>query len=75
MKLVMVEWVDSCSQYGWHKPEEYDANVIHICSVGMLVREKDDSVSLISGKGIQWDTMMTIPRACIKRIRTLKVEG
>ena len=76
MKLVMIEWEDSCSELGWHKRDVGLDIVAHCVSVGILTQENSSGVtishSMSSTTGSICDAV-TIPRGCIKRIRKLKV--
>jgi hypothetical protein len=73
LTVVHIEWIDSCSNSGWRNPEE--DGISHIHSVGLLVREQPEYVTLSSSKGEygKYSDMMSIPRSCITRMKKLKV--
>jgi len=75
MRLILVEWVDSASYSGWHKLSLGTDCVSNCITVGLLCY--DDEKHLVisqsrSDTGNTGDTI-SIPKCCIKRVRTLKV--
>ena len=77
MKLVLVEWIDSCSQSGWH-PLDISYEGLSACiSIGIKIFETDEYVTVApSGSRTtrRFCDTISIPKACIKRIRYLKVK-
>jgi len=75
MKLVMVEWIDSYTEFGWNSKEDYELlKPTHPVSVGILIADSIESISLIQTRSNdQYTSSITIPKGCIRRIRTLKV--
>lgn len=77
MKLALIEWDDAYSYGGWHEPSPERDRVARCVTIGLVLLDNDkqvtvaQNVSLTSGN--VGDTL-TIPRACIKRIRHLKVK-
>jgi len=76
-RLVIVEWIDSTRNIGWHAHEHARENRDMRCSsVGFLVDDDRDHVTVASHiawpRGEVCDTM-TIPRCSIRRIRRLGV--
>ncbi len=74
MKAVLIEWVDSCSTYGWHSKGTV-FGISHCISVGVVISENKTEISLApniseSSNG----DIISIPKCSIKRIRRLKVE-
>ncbi len=70
MKIVLVEWVDSCSGNGWMGCDvEWDID--RITSVGVLMNEDEEKIELVPNiSGLKLH-QIAIPRGCIKRIRQL----
>jgi hypothetical protein len=79
VKLVMVEWVDSCSYGGiWKDPSELDGGAKTCFTVGWVIHENAKSLTLASSAGLNatdgFDQVagdMTIPRAAITRTKVL----
>ena len=77
MNLVLVEWADAAFMQGWgskeHAQHHRESN---IASVGILVHEDCDRVTIVQSLSDRDDfgDGITIPRVCIKRIRTLRVK-
>ena len=76
MKIVLVEWIDSSTEYGWLKVESFDTSVVKCQSVGFLIKETDDAivVTLSRSDSGRCADAITIPKCSIKRIRYLKVK-
>lgn len=73
MKILKVEWIDSCaSDLHWQLIEDLDEVIepINIISYGVLVRESKDSITIAQNYGLnplQCCSLMTIPKGCIKK--------
>lgn len=82
MKLVLVEWLDAHSGRGWQTAEQLDraAEPLRCLSVGWLLRATADCLVIvphISGAADKGQMLtgcgdLTIPRATITKVRTLK---
>lgn len=81
IKLVLVEWEDSCQPLpGWrHLADLPDNKVIQCCSVGWLVSEDDQVKMLAPNMGdidsvdnLQASGIIRIPAAAITRMVELK---
>ena len=75
MKLVLVEWEDSCELSGWHVLSDNDC-ISNCISAGLLCSEDEKQVVIAQSRsctGSIGDTI-SIPKGCITRIRYLKVE-
>lgn len=75
-KLVLVEWQDSNVMHGWMHNECASEGVAHCRIVGILQSEDDTKVVVAFGDS---DSSMvletvTIPKACVTRIRELRVK-
>lgn len=74
--LVFVEWLDSHYRPGWTTDEPVSDPLV--CkSVGWLIQQTKDalvlSANVTSEKQQQRCGDMTIPRRCVKRVKTLRV--
>ncbi len=75
-KLVLVEWQDSNVMHGWMHNECANEGIAHCRIVGILQSEDADKVVVAFGDsdyGMVLETV-TIPKACIIRIRELRVK-
>lgn len=74
MKAVMVEWLDSVGMQGW--TEETKLDPIKIVSVGILVKETKETITLAISKGNQkppqYDSLLSIPKFAIQMRRRLE---
>jgi len=78
-KLVLVEWVDSCSAAGvWNDPTDLPDNPKTCFSVGWIVKESKSFLQIVSSAGLNdtdgFDHVsgdMIIPRGCIVRTKVL----
>jgi len=80
MKIVHISWVDSCCAHGWLDPVDVSPNPASCESVGFLVRETKEVVTVAMNRGLEGATAFgeytTIPRACITKMKVLaKVPG
>jgi len=74
MKLVLVEWLDSFSCFGWHQPgHERPSKCI---TVGILREEDTESVTISQSRSHCGNVCddIAIPKCSIKRIRYLNVK-
>jgi len=78
MKLVMVEWVDSAFMQGWMERDAIKMLTLSPCvSIGLLVAENNKQITLVQSACMdksQYGDGITIPKACIERIRYLNVK-
>ena len=77
-KVVIVEWVDSCSCDRWQYIEDLkDYTFLNVVSVGQVIKEDDKSIVLglnvVEEKDAQVSGVMAIPKAAIKSLRELCV--
>ena len=70
MKIVLVEWVDSCSGNSW-TDRDTGWFIDKVTSVGILKSEDEEKIELVPNIGDLKLHQIAIPRGCIKRIRTL----
>ena len=72
-----VEWLDHCSENGWARPDRYDHTLSRCRSVGYVVKETKDTVTLLQNQASPnsvADTT-TIAKKLIVRRRTLRKEA
>jgi len=73
-KLVAVEWVDSNVRTGWSSPDRAPS-VTPCVSVGWIVGKSKAAISVAPHMSVdespEANGIMTIPRACVKRIREI----
>ena len=76
MRMVLVEWVDSSSVTGWHTPSPSYNIQANCISVGVLLYDNEDRISIAQSKSDSgnWAEVISIPKCSIKRVRTLKVK-
>jgi hypothetical protein len=78
--VVLIEWVDSCSSSGWRRMSDIPAGwfcASRCETVGFLIDENDDSVTLALSRGVcettsDFTETMTIPKVAITRRRQLR---
>lgn len=78
VKAVKIEWIDStASDMSWmllsNLPEDFEP--VKIVSFGVVIKETDEYISIAQNYGTnpeQCCSLMTIPKGCIKKIRTIE---
>ena len=74
MKLVKIEWIDSCSSNTeWMLLSDIDEDIqpIRITTVGFLMQETGECVTVAQNYGVEPEqacNFMTIPKGCILKI-------
>ena len=77
MRLVLVEWVDAISNSGWHSPKKELCEVSSCVTVGFLLYDEEDIITIAQNINITSGNIgdtISIPKGCVKRVRTLKVK-
>ena len=76
MKLVMIEWIDSCTITGWHRLNTGMDCVSNCIAIGLMCHEDNKQIVITYAKSDSGHIAetLTIPKSCIKRIRYLKVK-
>lgn len=71
--VVYVEWEDSCTTYGWQKPEADETSMIR--SVGIQVARTDKAITLSTSQseGGRFVDQISIPMSCVRKFRRLKL--
>lgn len=83
IELIYLEWVDAAANQGWHNLDSIrdDATVLLIQSVGWVIRETDQAITLAAhmhkdipenGAVRQATDPLTIPKAAITMRRMLR---
>jgi len=69
MQYFLVHWEDSHGDGSWCNPEDVDDWSLGITSIGILVSEDDQSITLCTSKsdGGQVQGCIKIPKSCIKK--------
>ena len=77
-KIVLVEWVDSCTHQGWNAPSDISHTAKTCFTVGCVVRETRQIIVLAGSCAMDDDDhfdqvtgTITIPQSCIVRSKTL----
>jgi hypothetical protein len=75
VKLVIVEWTDSCSDGGW-RIKNNDLKPSQCVTVGFLQFDEKDSIIIAQSRSDSgnWADRIAIPKGCVKRMRTLRVK-
>lgn len=78
MKMIYFEWADATGQAGWMDREtqrSFDWNPMLIKSIGILVREDKDSVTICHSlsEHDHINGYITVPKGWIKKRKTVKV--
>ena len=72
--IVIVEWVDSVRASDWTYAEDVDEKPMNCISIGFLMKETDDSITIAQNYGLKPEqvcNIMTIPKCSIKGIRKI----
>ncbi len=72
MKVVLIDWVDSCFEHGWFK-DDYKFDISICQSVGIVIQDSKEFITITQSKSDRdniSDTI-TIPKVCIKKMKTI----
>lgn len=73
--LRKITWMDSNTHSGWHDPNLQKYAPLKVSSVGYVMDENDESITLagsvVWGDNFQASDTMTIPKVCIVSDREL----
>ena len=73
MRLVLIEWNDACSSYHWEHRDDF-THILPSVSGGILLREDEKEVELTLTLTMDSkNNSVAIPKACIKRMRKLRI--
>lgn len=73
MKVIYFEWIDAVAGAGWDELKSKHS-CDHCSTIGFLVEENDNEITVaatISDK--QCNARMTVPKAWIKKRKTIKI--
>lgn len=74
LRVVYIEWVDATATVGWDKFDRKDATVDDVRSIGFLVKETNDFVSLAAAvSGPECNALINIPKKWIKKRRNISI--
>ncbi len=78
LRMVEVEWVDSCSLAGWRPVEEHleDNGVANAHTMGYVIRSNRKEITIVqtwSDAGVL-NASFSIPRSAVRKIRYLEAE-
>ncbi len=74
-KIVLIEWDDSNVTHGWIPKDLLNDRLAHCKTVGFVVSEDVDKITVTLGES-DYDTTMerlTIPKPCITSIKEMRV--
>jgi hypothetical protein len=77
MKTVVIDWVDSVRAFDWTLIEDVDEKSLDCISVGFLLNETKEHVTIAQNYGIKPEqvcNLITIPKCSIRNIREIKQE-
>ncbi len=67
MEIVEVEWLDSCEFSGWRDKDLTGLSLSHVHTVGYLVQETPDSITLVMNiSDDHYGAIWVIPKGSIK---------
>ena len=75
MKIVVIDWVDSVRASDWVLMEDVDEKPVNCTSVGFLLKETDDYITIAQNYGLEPEqicNLITIPKCSIRNIREIK---
>lgn len=75
MKIVEIDWVDSVRAFDWTLMEDVDEKSLDCVSVGFLLKETDEHITIAQNYGIKPEqvcNLITIPKCSIRNIREIK---
>lgn len=75
-KAVKITWVDSCHSFGWQKPERQSKEQMKQHSVGFIVHEDKETLTLsscVQETGDNCRCPVTIPKVAILNRKTIKI--
>jgi len=70
--IILVEWVDSSFQHGWHSRATFNKELSIIVSVGFLLEENEDMVALAQGYDKDEENFadgVVIPRVSVRALK------
>lgn len=77
MKIIYIEWNDAVSADGWSDTSEIEPELALIVTVGILIKETDDIITVGLNQDItneKHSCIMHIPKPWIKSKRIIKAK-
>ena len=77
-KIVVIDWADSVRASDWTFIEDVDEKPVDCISVGFLLKETDEHITIAQNYGIKPEqvcNLITIPKCSIRNIREIKQEN
>lgn len=74
-KIVLIDWKDSVKNSDWTLMEDVDEKPVNCISIGFLLKETDDYVTIAQNYGLEPEqvcNLITIPKCSIKNIMEIK---
>ena len=73
LPVVYLEWLDSCTNYGWRNPEE--GHLSKIRSIGFLVKEDKHSLTITTSASLNGQAVdqITIPKVVVSKRKKIKI--
>ncbi|MGA9769176.1 MAG: hypothetical protein WBV94_09055 [Blastocatellia bacterium] len=77
-KILLVDWVDSCSNPGWKSSDELESAIVLCQTVGFFVSETKSVLTLALSRGTEegfkpFADLIYIPKVAITRRRIIQV--
>lgn len=72
MKIVFIKWIDSVRSFDWTLLEDVDSNSMDCESVGFLIKETREYVTIAQNYGLKPEqvcNLITIPKCSIISIK------
>jgi hypothetical protein len=78
LKIIFIEWLDSCGSSGWRPLAEIQTSPALCQSVGFLVAETKDAITVAlnrtrSDGNVPFGECMAIPKIAIKRKKVISL--
>jgi hypothetical protein len=80
VERIEVDWVDSCSAYGWMgEAEALEARTTRCSTIGFVVREDDEEIAIaqnrtLDGRADPWGEVIAIAKSAILKYSIVDVK-
>ena len=76
--IMLIDWVDSCSDPGWQNSADCKAHLLTCQSVGFVVEETEDIICIALNRSTKkgytpFGELMSIPKVAITRRKKIKI--
>lgn len=77
MRLMAIEWIDSCGPDGWTRTSEVETSPVVCRSVGWIIAESEEAMTIAPHLGPdsedpQCNGAITIPKVCVTKRRAIR---